>query len=516
MVGTFGSLGPRAIRVEPDVGPSAGGPGCFQWCLRGRVAIMDPLIIQGGMGVGVSHWPLARAVAMEGQLGVVSGTALDLLLIRRLQLGDPGGHLRRALAAFPIPEMAARILARWFVSGGKSPEAPFRLGPMPSAEPSTELIELTVAGNFAEVWLAKEGHAGLVGINFLHKVQLPLLPAIYGAMLAGVDHVLVGAGIPMAIPGVLDRFAAGAEAELPLEVEEAAGNAFSLRFDPRCLGKVRPLARPRFLAIVSSATLAQALARRANGAVDGFVVEAPCAGGHNAPPRGALVLNGRGEPQFGPRDLPDLEKFRALARPFWLAGSTGTADQLRAARLAGAAGIQVGTPFAFCEESGLDPAIKARVLEASCTGTLDVFTDPLASPTGFPFKVVRLTGTVADPATYAQRERVCDLGYLRTPFRKPDGSLGYRCPGEPEHLFMAKGGSPELTVGRKCLCNGLVAAVQLGQHRADGSDEPPIVTAGMDALNLRRFLQPGRGTYSARDVLGQILQPMAEEVPAVN
>ena len=27
-------------------------------------------------------------------------------------------------------------------------------------------------GNFVEVWLAKEGHDGLVGMNFLEKVQL--------------------------------------------------------------------------------------------------------------------------------------------------------------------------------------------------------------------------------------------------------------------------------------------------------------------------------------------------------
>lgn len=477
---------------------------------------MYPLIIQGGMGVGVSHWPLARAVSAAGQLGVVSGTALDLLLVRRLQSGDPGGHLRRALAAFPFAEISRRILAQWFVAGGKAPEVPFRISPMPSAEPSSELIELTVVGNFAEVFLAKEGHAGLVGINFLHKVQLPLLPAIYGAMLAGVDYVLVGAGIPMAIPGVLDCLAAGGRTEMPLEVEGEAAHRHALHFDPACLGEVRPLARPKFLAIVSSATLAQALVRRANGTVDGFVVEGPSAGGHNAPPRGALVLNERGEPQFGPRDLPDLAKFRELGRPFWLAGSMGTAEQLVAARRAGAAGIQVGTPFAFCKESGLAPEIKAQVLSASCAGTLDVFTDPLASPTGFPFKVARLPNTVADPVAYARRERLCDLGYLRTPYEKPDGSLGYRCPGEPEHLFVAKGGRAELTVGRKCLCNGLVAAVGLGQSRRDGSVELPIVTTGDDALHLRRFLSPGRRTYTAKEVLGQILRPMGEESTAAS
>ena len=35
-----------------------------------------PTIIQGGMGAAISNWRLARAVAKEGQLGVVSGTAL--------------------------------------------------------------------------------------------------------------------------------------------------------------------------------------------------------------------------------------------------------------------------------------------------------------------------------------------------------------------------------------------------------------------------------------------------------
>jgi len=44
------------------------------------------------MGVAISHWRLARTVSIEGQLGVVSGAGLDVLLSRRLQLGDPGGH----------------------------------------------------------------------------------------------------------------------------------------------------------------------------------------------------------------------------------------------------------------------------------------------------------------------------------------------------------------------------------------------------------------------------------------
>ena len=68
-----------------------------------------PTIIQGGMGAGISGWRLARAVSSEGQLGVVSGTALDVILARRLQTGDPGGHLRRALDRFPVRAMADRV-----------------------------------------------------------------------------------------------------------------------------------------------------------------------------------------------------------------------------------------------------------------------------------------------------------------------------------------------------------------------------------------------------------------------
>ena len=71
-----------------------------------------PAIIQGGMGVAVSGWRLARAVSAAGQLGVVSGTLLPVVLARRLQLGDPDGELRRALAAFPDPALASAIVAR--------------------------------------------------------------------------------------------------------------------------------------------------------------------------------------------------------------------------------------------------------------------------------------------------------------------------------------------------------------------------------------------------------------------
>ncbi|MFA6543375.1 MAG: nitronate monooxygenase [Limisphaerales bacterium] len=460
------------------------------------------------MGAGVSNWCLAKAVSRLGQLGVVSGTALDVILARRLQEGDPGGDLRRALDRFPFPGVAQRVLDRYFIPGGKPAEQPFKPTPLLSVQPAPALLELIVLANFVEVFLAKEGHAGLVGINYLQKIQLPTLPSLFGAMLAGVDYVLVGAGIPMAIPGILDQLARGEAVRMKLDVDGvASGEEFFCSFDPAafCAGVPPTLKRPNFLAIISSTVLAMALARKASGRVDGFVIEGPTAGGHNAPPRETGKLNERGEPVYGSRDVPDIDKIRALGLPFWMAGSYATPARLAEAMSLGATGVQIGTAFAFCEESGIEPEIKARVLRSCRSGSLEVFTDPKASPTGFPFKVAKLEGTMSEEELYAARERICDLGYLRSAFRKPDGSLGYRCPGEPEENYVAKGGEIEDTPGRKCVCNGLMSTIGLSQIQPWGYLEPAFLTAGDDVTGLTRFLPAEQNSYSAADVIHYML-----------
>lgn len=468
------------------------------------------------MGIGVSNWQLARAVAAAGQLGVVSGTALNTILIRRLQQGDFGGAMRWALNQCPLRAAAARIAARYFVSGGKPDDRRFAHAPMFNTTPSHELLELTVVANYVEVRLAKEGHSGVVGLNLLEKIQLPTLASLFGAMLAGVDCVLMGAGIPRAIPGVLDALAAWQPVKLALAVAgAAAGEETVCHFDPNAFlaaGSV-PLRRPAFLAIVSSSTLATTLARKASGHVDGFVVEGLSAGGHNAPPRGGTTLSPRGEPVYGPRDEADLAAIRALGRPFWLAGSCAFPEKLRAARSLGAAGVQIGTAFAFCEESGLDPEIKDAVLAQSAAGTTTLFTDPRASPTGLPFKVVDVAGTVSRDEVYAARDRACDLGYLRQLYRREDGTTGYRCPAEPIADFERKGGDPADAVGRKCLCNGLFAAMGLGDALPDGKTEPAIVTAGADVAEVARFVPPGKSSYPAADVLRFVIAALQTPAP---
>jgi nitronate monooxygenase len=461
------------------------------------------------MGAGVSDWRLARAVSQTGQLGVVSGTALACILTRRLQLGDPGGEMRRALENFPVPGIAAKILADYFIPGGKADNKPFKSLPLPTINPGPDFVALTVMANFVEVYLAKEGHAGLVGINFLEKIQIPTLPSIFGAMLAGVDYVLMGAGIPRTIPGVLDKLAKGEPVELKIDVEGALpGEEFHTAFDPAAFygGSAPALKRPYFLGIVASATLAITLARKSNGTVNGFVVEGETAGGHNAPPRGALQLNAAGEPIYGSRDVPDLEKIRELGLPFWLAGSYGSPEKLAEARELGAAGIQVGTAFAFCDESGIRADLKQQVIQLSREGHAGVFTDPLASPTGFPFKVVQLVGTASDTAKNAQRTRLCDLGYLRHVYRKEDGTVGYRCPAEPVEDFVRKGGTACETDGRQCVCNGLTATIGLAQFRPDEAADLPLITAGNEVAHVADFLRPGSNSYSAAEVISRLLQ----------
>jgi len=456
-----------------------------------------PEIIQGGMGVAVSSWRLANAVSREGQLGVVSGTALDTVLARRLQLGDFEGDLAEAMAHFPDQAMADRVWDRYFVRGGKASGSAFKSKPIWTLNPSRALTELTIVGSFVEVWLAKRGHSNPVGINLLEKIQLPTLATLYGAMLAEVDVVLMGAGIPRNIPPLLDYLVAGKGCRLPIDV--VGGEPAIMEFEPGEYAGPCP-SRPLFFAIVASASLAQVMAKKCSPPADGFIVEGWTAGGHNAPPRGAMQLSEMGEPIYGERDEVDYAKFRDLGLPFWLAGSCGTAEGLQAAKLLGAQGIQVGTAFAFSNESGISVQVKTQAIRASVEATTSVFTDPKASPTGFPFKVLNMPGTGSEPAVIQARERICDLGYLREAYRQPNGQIGFRCAAEPVEDYVRKGGDAENCEGRKCVCNGLLGTVGLAQVR-HGIEEPSLVTAGDDVRGVSRFLRPGETSYSAKDVL---------------
>jgi len=490
------------------------------------ITVGHPELIQGGMGVGVSNWRLARAVAEAGQrlrarvLGVVSGTGLPVMLVDRLQKGDQ--DVVRALNAFD-PCVAREIMDEYLVESPSPVKRRWKLPPKPEVLVTgkeaieSKMTKLAVAAAFVEVWLAKEGHSGPIGINVLEKVQLMHLPVLLGAMMAGVDYVLVGAGIPHQVPAVLASFARNEPANYRMDVAGST-DKHTLTLDPRrFVARGRSLRRPKFLLIASHHALAMRLA--ATVEVDGFVMEGPSAGGHNAPARGKTVAED-GQPIYGERDRPDLEKIAELGKPFWLAGSYGSACRLEEAKTLGAAGVQVGSAFALCDESGLRDEIKQELRQRIAADRLEVKTSATASPSGFPFQVAQLEGTLSHSCVYKSRKRVCSLGHLVQAYKKDEsegGGIGFRCPAEPVAAFVRKGGSEPDTDGSVCLCNALGAAAGYGRMTSTGA-EPVIVTLGKDLSFYDRLPVSPDGSYSAEDVVRTMLPgcraTAVSEIPA--
>ena len=456
-----------------------------------------PQIIQGGMGVAVSNWELAKAVSQHGGMGVVSGTAIDAVLIRRLESGDKGGDVRRALASFPNQETAKHIIEKYFIEGGKAADTSYSNAPKLLIDASRHSNDLLIAGAFVEVWLAKEGHDGPVGINFLEKIQMGSAAGILGAMLADVDYIIMGAGIPREIPRFITEIAQKKPSFITVDV--VGGEAQRIVIDPAEFVDITKIEfkRPMFLAIIISDILAAYLARDESSRPDGFIIEGPSAGGHNAPPRGKIEFDAENEPIYGPRDLANLEKMQKYGYPYWLAGGFGARGKLKDALAVGAVGVQVGTLFALSQDSGFTDQIRNQVLNSLRDGTFEIHTDMKASPTGFPIKIVSAPGTTAMPDVFAARPKLCDMGYLREPVLLKSGRVDYRCPSEPEKPYLKKDGTMEETVGRKCLCNGLFANIGLGQHRRDGYDEAPIITLGSDVDGCRELAKEFPSGWSA-------------------
>ncbi len=459
------------------------------------------------MGIGVSSWRLARAVAEAGEVGVVSATAIDSVLVRELQAGDPNGRLD-VLASYPDQEIVQHLVETYYVEGGIAPDAPYKLLPMHRFRPTVRSQRILSAAAFSEVRLAKKGHAGYVGINLLCELKRYTLPSLYGAMLAGVDAVMIGAGIPIEEGNLLQDLADGRPCRLRFEVDtslsEAKAGPFYYHLDPADLvPEVVPLRRPDFYPIVSSDTLARILkAKLPEGIITGWIIEGPTAGGHNAPPRNKAYTES-GNPVYGDRDLADLAKVADLGLPFYLAGGYGDPEKVSDAMKQGAAGVQIGSLFSLSYESGYPDEYKRSLIEQIHAGLITIRTDGRVSPTGFPFKVIEVEGTNGVAEVYEQRTRMCDLGYLQEAYLDKNGRLLARCASEPVDEYVRKGGKLENTENRGCLCNGLMANIGHGQRRASGN-ELQLFTGGDELLTLP-LGSLENPSYSALDVLEYLL-----------
>jgi nitronate monooxygenase len=119
--------------------------------------------------------------------------------------------------------------------------------------------------------------------------------------------------------------------------------------------------------------------------------------------------------------------------------------------------------------------------------------------------VARLEGTCSEPEAFAARARICDVGELREAYRTPEGEVGYRCAAEPETLYISKGGDAAEAVGRKCVCNALLANIGQPQSRNGGRIELGLVTAGDELSSVGRFLPEQQSSYTAADVIAKLL-----------
>ncbi len=69
--------------------------------------------------------------------------------------------------------------------------------------------------------------------------------------------------------------------------------------------------------------------------------------------------------------------------------------------------------------------------------------------------------------------------------------------------YVKKGGLLEDTVGRKCLCNALMADIDMPQIQKDGI-EASLLTAGDDLNNIARLLKNNQPSYSAMTVINYL------------
>jgi len=380
-----------------------------------------------------------------------------------------------------------------------------------------DLEKLIVAANFVEVFLAKEGHDNPIGINYLYKIQWPFLPSVYGAMLAGVNATLIGAGFPKAFSKVLDGFSIGESATIQVPVAET-NDAYYMGFDPKNIFHNCPeLARPFFIGIEGNHMGAKGVPD-----ADAYVFEERCGGGHCMPCRSG-ELTSRGEPLYDERDEMDPDKLKRILdkneqvngyrQPYWRAG--GYANKLKVAQeKERAVGVQVGSLFEFAQESGLLEELKARGINIILDETLDeivdgrivhraVFKDPRVSASGFPFNVLQIPGTLSEREVYDARIRRCDLGYLAELYLNKDDNLVHlRCPAERIEDYDKKGGNIKNTDGRGCLCNSLMSDLGLGSP-----GENPLITIGSDFTGVRATLKRHGRKYDVQQAIDYILNP---------
>ncbi len=271
-------------------------------------------LVQGGMGVGVSAKGLAGAVAAQGGVGTISSVDLrrhhpDLMeRTRGLDMGD--------------------------------------------ADKARELIdEANLEAISREIAAAREraGGQGLIAINVMRAVSA-YAASVKRALEAGIDAVVVGAGLPLDLPD---------------------------------LAQDHP--RAALIPILSDARGIQLIVKkweRKKRMPDAIVIEHPrLAGGH----LGAARIADLNDPRFDFENvIPAALAFLRSAGvekeiPLIPAGGIRSFEDIQRLQSMGAAAVQLGTPFAVTLESDAHAEFK-RVLAESRDDEMVEFTSVAGLP----------------------------------------------------------------------------------------------------------------------------------------
>jgi nitronate monooxygenase len=295
--------------ISQDLGALLARSGLKPLQLGGRELLP---IVQGGMGVGVSAKRLAGSVAAAGGMGTLSSVDLrhhhpDLIeATRDCRAGD---------------EAKRRIEAA-----------------------NLEALEREIAG-------ARERSQGrgLVALNVMRAVSA-YADSVKRALAAGVDAIVVGAGLPLDLPDLAQDH-------------------------PKTL----------LIPILSDARGVQLVVKkweRKKRLPDAIVIEHPrLAGGH----LGAARIADLGDRRFDfDQVLPACREFfkqAGLEReiPLIAAGGVRSFEDIRRLQALGAAGVQLGTPFAVTTECDAHAEFK-RVLAESRDEDMVEFTSVAGLP----------------------------------------------------------------------------------------------------------------------------------------
>lgn len=334
-------------------------------------------VIQGGMGIGLSSFTLAGAVAAEGGLGVLSSAALDRIVSDRH--GKKFNHRQAA---------------------------------------AQDVIDAKALAN-----------GGAIGMNIMVAVINTYEDSVLGSMDGGVDAIISGAGLPMALPEIV---------KLHPRADEVA-----------------------LIPIVSSGRATEVIFKRwsrSGRLPDALVVEGPLAGGHIAWREIDQANDPANKLENLLLEVLEVCKNWNLDIPVIAAGGVYTHEDILHFIDMGCGGVQMGTRFLATHESGANSDYKQLLVE--CKEEDIELADKPGSPCGMLFRVLKQSPFYKEALNF-ERPAKCDKGYL---------------------LNKGKCSAKEENIKSFCICNGLLASIKLAPNEKD------LYTVGQTAHRINKIL----------------------------